>query len=372
MDCEEFLDAISEFFKHFDADFMTGFVTIVNQFYKSLKDMGVVKTSYSSGRLIQKYCNEISCDQGIPIRESIEECLDFFEELNPVYYTMAISAFDQSYVVKGNPQDSSVYDLNVSNGKYDASTMCHEITHAFVIGKDQVYGTHYPESPIMTVISEINSYVSQFLYYHYLYEKKNKVLKPIDMLDAMISVVDLKNARRYLNTYRESFEILCNGLVWNYSGKILDFFNLDSYLYCIDIIDEYNSAVDFFSHPFGIMIASFIYLKILENPENIKMFLGIEKAQGIVGDEEMTLRSLEALGIPGIQDGKFSLNDDSISLLVESLSKMFEICRKNQIDHMPKLFSNGPLIKKEYFDDVNSLFGRVELEEQSQKQKKTT
>ena len=64
---------------------------------------------------------------------------------------------------------SRAYDVKLSGNKYDDSVIVHEVTHSFVTSSRQIETVDFSDeyNPIFLLISEINSYVLQLLFYDF-------------------------------------------------------------------------------------------------------------------------------------------------------------------------------------------------------------
>ena len=72
-------------------------------------------------------------------------------------------------------------------------------------------------------------------------------------------------------------------------------------------------------HYLGMIVSSYVYAKIKEDPSNAKM---IDKLLSMIARgkyySKEAVQTLEELGIPIVQDGKLSLNQESIQILYNS------------------------------------------------------
>lgn len=360
-----FLEEMERYYSNFNPNFMEGFIAIVNAFYDDLCNEGVISSSNDIFDIFKEFDQIIFHNDGVDLNESIENSIDFFEALNPRYKSMAINILSQSKISLGESQDSMAYDINLSGNAMDASLITHEVFHSFVVSKDQALNTDDENvyfNPLSIILSEINSYVSEFLYYDYMSEKKGVDIVPFDVLLSILVLGDLKRKEKYLKHDDEMFKVLCNGDALNNSESVFNYFHIDPSL------TNKNSAVSFeqkmltFSHPFGAMVACYIYQKILEDPSNVKMLIGLEKAQTMVGSDECVCRSLEKLGLPCFKDGKISLDEDAVSILTDATIKTFGMGRGKTEKQKTNLFGDGSLIKDQYIEEVNSVFSETEQE----------
>lgn len=327
----EFIEKITEKFRIFDKNFLNGYMSIINNFCNYLLSEGIINDPKDI--MIYLYdllLTEQSEDKNISINDTIEKVLAFFKTLGPRYEEMALNALRDTKIARGPSSDSSAYDVFVSGNDYDASTLVHEITHSFVVSKDlstSSFDEQLPEdrfSPLLMILSEINSYVFEFLYYDYCETIGDDKQGKYDMIKAlMILVPHLRINFKKIKTREEIYKIIIEGKAKDNIQKVLDGLNVSS-------SQQLNSQYVFldqtfmYSHPFGIMVACYIYQKILEDPKNMIMCTALEKAQTVVGDEESMLRYLEELGIPCFKNGKISLDESCVLKLCESMERTLE------------------------------------------------
>lgn len=361
----EFLEKMTGYFSNIDENFMGGFIRIIRNFYGDLVSKEVISSDDDIRERLGYLDKELVEDNKVSLNESIEKALAFFRVLGPKYEQMAINVLRDSLITKGDNTTSRAYDVKLSGNESDPSFIVHEDVHSFTVSKyqvEQLSNVEVPEeeySPIFCIISEINSYVAQFLFYDFYEVKEGVSANRSDMLSAMLDVANLNRKTIYLEKDKEIFEILSGNRAFDESQKVFERFRVAPSSEHINSQGVFSQQMLGLSHPFGIMVACYIYQKILEDSSNIKMFLGLEKAQGVVGDEEVTLRFLENLGIPCFKDGKISLDDECVSLLSEALIKTFDMCN-NSKEKVGAIFERCPVVSEQYMTEVNEAWYEAE------------
>lgn len=349
----EFIENMTANFSNFNENFMGGYIKVEKNFYNYLHNNKIVGSRDDIYDYFDKLEVDLTTDKNVSLNDSIEKAVAFFSIFGPKYEQMIINYLKQAIFTKGNNMSSNAYSIKLSGNESDGAFIAHEAEHAFVISKNQTDQS----SPITHIISEINSFVYEFLFYDFCESRGEGNFNRSDLLFHMLMVAD-QSCKSFEST-KNIFRIFSSNRAFEELDKIYEYFGIKS------SYDKDNSQIRWsnmmlgLSHPFGIMVASYIYQKILDDPSNIKMCLGLEKAQGVVGEEEVTLRFLENLGIPCFKDGKISLDDDCVSLLSGSLIKTFDMCHQHK-EKSVKLFDNYPVIAQQYMDEVNAVWYETE------------
>lgn len=361
-----FIEKMTKYFGYIDENFMDGYIKIIRCFYNYLINKGIINSSND----IRDYSNDLvkrcSIDKGVSFNKSIEKSLAFFHALNPKYGSAATNLVNEISFVKGNSMYSHSHEIEFGGNEFDAPAIVHEITHDFVVSKEQASQSIYkivPDDQFSTIrffIKEINPYINQFLFYDYCEKKDNNKLDRRDLIYDMLAVAENNRKIGFLEETKEVFEILSSGNVAEGDKKVLDYFSVDSSQNSHYTQTYFANEMLNLSHPFGIIVSCYIYQKFLEDPNNIKMYLGLEKAQTIRGDESITLNFLGNLGIPCFKNGKVSLDEESVSALFESLIKTFDMCMNNKREKNNNIFERCPIINDMHIVQVNQILTEAE------------
>ncbi|MBQ7140874.1 MAG: hypothetical protein IJO32_05165 [Bacilli bacterium] len=362
----EFIRNMSKYFSNYDKNFVDGFIKIIQKFYEYLVKEQIINSPSDIDNYIDKFYNKMINDTGISPNESIRKALAFFYSLGSKYEEMSVNLLNETKITKGENTDSHAYNIKLSGNEYDDSVIVHEITHSIVMSEEQINRPIYiavPKeeySPIFHFISEINSYIFQFLYYDFCEAKSDVKRDRLDMMMHMMVISSLKSNFEVLEKDKTIFETLSCGKAQEHISEVIKHFGFDP------STNQYNSQYAFsekmilsYSHPFGMMVACYIYQEILKNPNNIKMCLGLEKAQGMVGEEETTLRILESLGIPCFKNGKISLDDECVNKLSNALIETFDMCKNKEKKSDNSFLNKYPIVDDVYMEQVNGLFDKT-------------
>ena len=333
------MEDFSGFFGLLDENFLDGFIKIDSRFHDFLLQNGNFSSSSDLKTFFDHIINNLNVDTGVSKDETLRRVFSFFDSLDYSYGQMARNLFRDFNYVKGNSLDSAAYESIYSGNDQDGSILVHELAHAFAYSKEQagrsvlerVSDDRY--APLGDILSEISSYVFQFLYYDFLEKQIGKKIDKNDLLLSILVLDDLYEDISYVQKDKTVFQYLSQGKIMEHLEEINDHF-------CIDLYSAYDAQFPFsnkmlnYVHEFGIMIACYIYQMILEDPQNISICSILEEAQATVGGEEQILRKLEQKGVPGFKDGKISLDDETVSILSDSLIKAYKFCStSNDVKH---------------------------------------
>ena len=144
------------------------------------------------------------------------------------------------------------------------------------------------------------------------------------------------------------------------NGKFGDNEETNFLLHAIKYTDylPFSDLLDFNNHNIGAIIGQYIYEKILEDPRNFKLYMGLE----MVVDKESLYRGasiqfLKELGLPIVNnDGQFSLNQENVAEIIKTHNNYLMGSGPKHLD-----FENAsePLIPDYLFEEVQELYDRV-------------
>lgn len=358
----EFIEKLRKYYSYIDVNFFEEFYnaslpckeTIVDSDHLSYPFLIAIKEA----EINRKFNREGSINPN----SIISRITDFFFSMDETHGRMALQLLLDSNtdIHIGDPMNSKAYDLLLSKKLIDIPTACHEIAHMFSFPKrfsDRKSNLFddYDYSPISILLSEIPAFVCGFLACDYV---KQHMGRKVFGDDILINIINLTMKQTKQSEQIELQKLLSEDDEEDKKNRISSL--VSSHFVKGDYSAEFtfDSFMGELSHDFGFMVACFVYKKMIEDPQNIKMYLGVMKALSIAGDESTTLRFLEAIGLPCFKDGKILLDDESRNLLTDATQFVLEKCFERENASVP-LSKSKPLIKPQYYDEVNGLYESV-------------
>ena len=316
---EEKKQQLLDFFKNLDPSFFKNFKVLLETILQTKS------IEYTEEEII----NEITDNQNVDPNIIISDCCDFFSSINPQYGEMARNIIRNPQQLKfrclSKPQrelNSHQNRVDINQNWHDVCILSHEVTHGFVIPTN--YGDREKQFNLITeLLMEVPSITVELLTKDFLLEKRN------------IEVNSLVKLRMFnlSNIYQKLYDE--NGRVVEGLQGVIDFIqdnsNVNPELESLinnHILDDFEFFMMIFLSSFvyviGVLIASYIYQRIKENPQNIHLFddMLTVLAKGFTYPEEC-IQLLERIGIPIVNDGKFSLTEENIAILCDSYFKTF-------------------------------------------------
>lgn len=157
----------------------------------------------------------------------------------------------------------------------------------------------------------------------------------------------------WLGYTTKNFEKLISLLSQNKIGNNRE---TDMLLYSLHYDENVNyyDYLTFSKHVMGDFLATYIYEKILEDPSNFKMYLGIKKALSMGSIYSgPSIELFKRLGIPIVDsDGKLSLNQENVTQIIESHNKY--LTGKGP-KHLNFTNLSEPMIPDSIFEEVDQL-----------------
>lgn len=339
---KEIITSLKSYYGIFDQDFFNKLIVLIKKCNLVLENNLHLKTD------INHYESRLRADIGLSPNKVLDLTLSFFESVNDRYNNIVVNLLNDYEIRKGDILDSSVYSMFFSGNYHDMAILVHELVHKIVVGDCQasdipIFNNSYFEFNYLSeVLSEINPYVMEMLACDYCEYVCGKNIFSDNTLYNLIMVSNSISDIRYIKNINNTFNNIHFSKIKNY--------------------DKITNAHDFFAqqmrginHCLGMMIACCIYWKIIDNLENMKIFLGLEKVLGTVDYTEHSMVFLEKIGFPFVVDGKFFLDQERIEYIVALFKRTIEKCISNASLNYSCIFSNE-LISDSLFCDVNRLY----------------
>lgn len=305
-----------EFFKYLDPNFFKNFKELLE------KILETKTVEYTEEEII----DEITTNQDVDPNIIVNDCCDFFSRLNPQYGEMARNIIRDPEQIKfrciTKKVNSHKRRVDFNQNWNDICILSHELTHNFVL--PTMYMDRANQCNLITeLLIEVPSIIVELLSEDYLLEKRNIDIHSMEKL----RIYNLIDVRQFF--YDENGHVIegFQGIV----DLIQDNSNVTPELESLvnnNMLDDFNfSMIGFlnsYTYVIGILIASYIYQKIKENPENIQMFDSMLTiiAKGFAYPEEC-IQLLEQMGIPIVNDGMFSLTKENMAILYDSYFKTY-------------------------------------------------
>lgn len=357
------VEKLKRFFSVYDDNFFTGMKKLFIGVSEILRSYNGVNYCEQSDSIFKEIFEQRSKNEGVSRSDTIGLTVEFFEMLNSKYQEIVVNLLQDYLIENGDINHSSSARMFLSGNYYDVITLCHELTHKFVTGSElendydnfRNFG-EWKFSPYGTILSEIDSIVIEFLACDFIYLKTGKDLFMPNTLFRLLVVdsaskkvigmdKDIKIASIFKKVdTREAFE--------EFYAMTSEFpTNAERY---------YTQKMRWYSHTFGTVVACYIYQQILDNPQKFDMFLGVEKAMGTVDNTGTLFSYLEQLGLPIVKDGKLSLDDDSVGVMLLSVKKTLDKAHNVSETNKTGLFNREPMMNSELINQTSNLFLQVE------------
>ena len=302
-----------DFFKYLDSNFFNDFKTLLDNINQ------IDQPGYNDSTIL----NELNENQGIDPNLIINECCDFYNSVNPLYGEMAKSIVRDPSQVKfkcpRNPKDalnSYQTKVNINQNWNDVCILSHELAHGFVTPVN--YEDREKQLNIFVgLLGEIPPIVVEYLSSDYLLEKRGVVANVLEK-QRMSNVAYIYNNMFDENGYIGDLQEIINYIHGNHCNSSTEEIINSDFKYII--LQFLNN----FAYVIGILVANYIYLKIKENPDNVKMLDSMLTvlAKGEYYPEEC-IQLMEKLEIPIVQNGKISLSGDNMKKLYVSYFEKF-------------------------------------------------
>ena len=324
---------VSEYFKNLDGSFpanLDRLITAINQRGLPESMQGYVKLEqYDEEKymvLSEEFQRMLFSNQGVDPNLIVKTCIEFYDSINPEYGNMARNILAAPNLMRfklmgdemglgGSSNTMTELNQNYS----DIPVLAHEVAHEFTLP------TLEKEAPapelVQAILEETSTIAFEYLASDYVREKLGVNMDAMEMMRVIgfytspsyneaedVSPKDITDLMEFANNGKSNLKPEAINIL----GKNKNIKRYAS-LVCKDFI-----------YYIGTLLANHIYLKIKENPENIKMLDNILTALAKSGayQEEM-INLLEQNGIPIAHNGKISLNEKDMEILYDDYFKRF-------------------------------------------------
>ena len=301
-------EELLELFKYVDPNFFDWYAILIENILK------VETPEFDANELLQ----EVNRNDGIDYNTILNEAIESLGIINPEYKSIAYNVIkDPENIEFKIPKkqedalDNAYNEIYLSNNYYTVIVLVHEIMHN-IVAPQNTESVDEHSGIIDYMLDEVPSMTIEQLTVDRVSEKAGI---PFDAINKLHILNFQQMARGYASRTVRSIQAFLKDP--SKENKDLDY-AIEHHQY-ENIPEAVYDFAFYFTHYLGMIVSSYVYAKIKEDPSNAKM---IDKLLSMIARGKYypkeAVQTLEELGIPIVQDGKLSLNQESIQILYNS------------------------------------------------------